>query len=219
MSRPFLRYTVAQLEGLFANGKNDPSLLKDLEIELKNRQVPRAQTLLLDVREALAAQKDMPESKGANLEPATLSSPLKLGGWPMPTSTSKTPSSQTELSFDAATRKANASELEVPRFAPIPKAPASAPAAPVLRVEINANKGSPSSTEAAPSMSLDAAFKLLKCGPTTGWEEIERTRRQLVSKSHPARLAELRVEDKARAMADAKQVNLAVKTLLASRWQ
>lgn len=50
MSRPLMQYGVGQLEEIFSNSKADPKRLKQLEDELKYRQVPRAVALLTEVQ-------------------------------------------------------------------------------------------------------------------------------------------------------------------------
>lgn len=53
MARPFIQHRIDALEDLFAKSKNDLKVLRQLEHELKHRQVPRAVTLLVKVRAAL----------------------------------------------------------------------------------------------------------------------------------------------------------------------
>jgi DnaJ-domain-containing protein 1 len=51
--RPFLRHTIAQLEELFVNSPTEETL-KSLEEELRNRQVPRAVSLMAKIRASVA---------------------------------------------------------------------------------------------------------------------------------------------------------------------
>lgn len=75
MPRPLIQHGVAQLEEMFANGKADAKLLKQLERELQYRQVPRAVTLLAKVQTAMCgmgaasppARPTVPISQQANL--------------------------------------------------------------------------------------------------------------------------------------------------------
>ncbi len=53
MPRPLRPHGVAQLEELFANSKSDARVLKQLEHELRYRQVPRAVALLAMVQAAM----------------------------------------------------------------------------------------------------------------------------------------------------------------------
>jgi hypothetical protein len=62
-----MQYGVGQLEEMFAKGKADPKVLKQLEHELKYRQVPRAVALLAEV---LAAIHGAPRATPAVPAPA-----------------------------------------------------------------------------------------------------------------------------------------------------
>jgi hypothetical protein len=61
MSRPLMQHGVGQLEEMFAKGSADPKVLKQLESELRYRQVPRAVALLAEVQAAMyGAGSDKP---------------------------------------------------------------------------------------------------------------------------------------------------------------
>ena len=53
MPRPLMQHGVGQLEEMFAKGKSDPKVLKNLGLELQYRQVPRAVALLAEVQAAM----------------------------------------------------------------------------------------------------------------------------------------------------------------------
>jgi len=53
MARPLMQHGVGQLEEMFAKGKADAKVLKQLENELQYRQVPRAVALLAEVQAAM----------------------------------------------------------------------------------------------------------------------------------------------------------------------
>jgi hypothetical protein len=53
MPRPFMQHGVTELEQLFAQSRSDPGVLKQLEHELRYRQVPRAVALLAEVQAAM----------------------------------------------------------------------------------------------------------------------------------------------------------------------
>ena len=53
MPRPLMQHGVGQLEEMFAKGKADAKVLKQLEHELQYRQVPRAVALLAEVQAAM----------------------------------------------------------------------------------------------------------------------------------------------------------------------
>ena len=55
MPRPLMQHGVGQLEEMFAKGKSDPKVLKNLELELQYRQVPRAVALLAEVQAVCTA--------------------------------------------------------------------------------------------------------------------------------------------------------------------
>lgn len=223
MTRPYLRYSIAQLEDMFPGVKSDQEILRALEAELKNRQVPRAQALLQEVREMLATAKQDSSatsqtelfSASGSREPlgtparkgAVAFDPKKSGGWDLSTSTEGKEGRPTPIT----PKQDGPSEIDIPRFTPSPRAPK-----PETGALPEARK--PLAEETA-LMPLDAAYKLLKCGPATAWEEIERVRRQLVAQSNPERLASLTPEQKVRAQTEAKRVNAAYKAILTVRMQ
>lgn len=75
----------------------------------------------------------------------------------------------------------------------------------------------PRPTPPAPTMSLEVAYKLLKSTPSSTWESVERTRRQLVMASHPEKLKGLADGARAQALAQASQVNAAYALLSRAR--
>lgn len=70
MSRPLMQHGVGQLEALFASSKANLKMLKQLEQELKFRQVPRALALLEQVRTAIPAAGSAPATVEADTVPA-----------------------------------------------------------------------------------------------------------------------------------------------------
>ena len=74
MARPLQQLGIAGLEDLFVKSEGGLQVLRDLEYELRHRQVPRARSLLVKVRAAIkavptteisvAAMPHMPESAG-----------------------------------------------------------------------------------------------------------------------------------------------------------
>ncbi|MEZ5485726.1 MAG: hypothetical protein R3F01_11290 [Lysobacteraceae bacterium] len=67
MLRPFFHSTIGQLEELFAKSKNDCKALRQLEDELQHRQVPRAVSLLEEVKAATKSSRPRPEFPRRNL--------------------------------------------------------------------------------------------------------------------------------------------------------
>lgn len=55
MARPLMQKGIAELEAMFGAAQGDARVLKQLEAELRHRQVPRALTLLDKVQRALPA--------------------------------------------------------------------------------------------------------------------------------------------------------------------
>lgn len=55
MARPLMQKGIAELEAMFGAAQGDARVLKQLEAELRHRQVPRALTLLEKVQRALPA--------------------------------------------------------------------------------------------------------------------------------------------------------------------
>lgn len=53
MKRPYLQFTVAQLEEMYERSKSEPAALKKLVAELRHRQVPKARALLQEVQASL----------------------------------------------------------------------------------------------------------------------------------------------------------------------
>lgn len=81
MTRPLMQHGVGQLEEMFAKGKLDPKLLKQLENELQYRQVPRAVALLAEVQAAMYGGADAPAGPTV---PAPSPVPQQHGLWERP---------------------------------------------------------------------------------------------------------------------------------------
>jgi DnaJ-domain-containing protein 1 len=193
MERPLFRYTVAQLEGIFANARDDEKTLVLLEAELKNRQVPRAVELHDLVRKALKALSSA-EATGASPEQTSLELEVPKLFAAKPSPAPVAPSTVT-----AARSTSPREPLEIPRLG-------GAPARPRVVDQVP-----------GASLTLDAAYKLLKATPNTSWEEVERIRQQLVLQAHPDKLATLSPEARGQAKGAAKEVNAAYMLLLAAR--
>ena len=61
MARPLMQHGVGQLEEMFARGKADAKVLRQLENELQYRQVPRAVALLAEVQAAMYGSAVAPD--------------------------------------------------------------------------------------------------------------------------------------------------------------
>lgn len=190
MSRPLMQHGVGQLEELFAKGKSDSKVLKQLENELQYRQVPRAVALLAEVQAAMYG--------------ATLATPPG----PVPELPPKRPPSpQQPLLWERPGAPPTAA-ITTPVLRPRPETPIRPAETPAV---------SKPAHPPAPTMPLEDAYKQLKATAGSTWESIEQTRRQLVQQSHPARLRSLSNERRAQVLADAKRVNSAYATLSQAR--
>ncbi len=198
MPRPLMQNGIAQLEAMFASASNDPKVLRQLEGELKHRQVPRAVNLLTQVQAALLDGSKADTATGNTVPPRALStavappppvaSPRQPELWPLPGS------AKAALGPTATPTPAPASTGNVP---------------PPLRTTTEAKP--------APAVSPDAAYLLLKATPSTPWESVEKTRRQLVDAAHPSRLAALTPEKRAQTQDVARRANAAYAVLHALR--
>lgn len=68
-----------------------------------------------------------------------------------------------------------------------------------------------------PAVPVDEAYKVLRATPSSTWESIEMTRRQLVEHACPTRVTSLSPEQRAQAQAEARRVNAAYAVLHAIR--
>jgi DnaJ-domain-containing protein 1 len=179
MARPLMQNGIAQLEAMFASSGLDAKVLKQLEGELKHRQVPRAVNLLAEVQAAL---RKVPKAEAATqpTEPARgISRPV-----------APPPRSQTEQgNVTAPARLVAPSPMRAEPF-------------PALSI-------APADTKSSLTLSAEAAYQLYKATPTTPWETVENLRRQLVDAAHPAQLAALAPEKRAQVREAASRANAA----------
>jgi DnaJ-domain-containing protein 1 len=197
MTRPLARHGIAQLEELFAASLVDEKILKNLETELRYRQVPRAVSLLAQVQRALysgptAALSDAPRiqrhgltvQKAATSDLATIGSPSMV------------------LPYTSPGTVAPLKVVTQPRGVTLDFSPPRS--AKLLDAQ-------------APPLSVVAAYQVLKASPSSTWESIEQTRRQLVQLAQPDRVAALSTEARAEAQAVAKRANAAYALLRQAR--
>jgi hypothetical protein len=194
MTRPLMQHGVGQLEEMFAKGKLDPKVLKQLENELQYRQVPRAVVLLADVQAAMyGGTPAVPQPPTASAPPparvlAPAAVPQQPGLWERPAAP---PVTAPRPVAPVGTVTSAAKPPEPP--------PATRPASPT------------------PDMALDDAYKVLKATPGATWESIEQTRRTLVQQSHPSRWKTLSAEKRAQTLTEARRVNSAYAALSQAR--
>jgi hypothetical protein len=189
MHRPLMQHGVGQLEEMFASGKADPRMLKQLESELQYRQVPRAVALLAEVQAAMYGVAVAPQVPTvAALPPARAPAPAPV-------------SQQSDL-------------WARPAAPPVVAVP---PVAPVRAVISAAKQMESSPVTKTPAMPLEDAYKLLKASPGAAWEFLEQSRRTLVQQSHPSRRKVLSPEKQTQALAEATRVNAAYAALSLAR--
>ena len=179
MPRPLMQHGVGQLEEMFAKGRADPEVLKQLENELQYRQVPRAVALLAEIQAAMGGATHMAPPV-VPVQPPKPETPL---------------ATQTDMWSGPPVVPA------MPTPIVVPSRPAAGLATQAATV---ASPKPPPPTEAIP---VELAYKLLKVTPASTWESIEQTRQQLVRQSHPARTRGLSPALRAQALAEAKRVN------------
>lgn len=189
MTRPLKQHDVGQLEELFAKGKAEPKVLKQLENELRYRQVCRALALLAEVKAATSGGAVAPGMPSVAAPPAA----RRPGSAPVP--------KQPGLWERSAA----------------PPVVAASQVAPVRAATSSTKSPEPSHTSqsACPVqvMPLDVAYKILKASPQATSESIEQTRRMLVEQSHPSLWKTLSAEKRAQALTDARQANVAHATM------
>jgi len=207
MNRPLMQHGVGQLEQLFAASKTDPKVLKQLENELRFRQVPRAVALLAEVQGALYTQqaKTTRPSPGsvtnAPSQPDELKSPpVQPPLWTLPAG-SDNPKEQPQ-------QPPSTMQLTV---APAPSAVA-APAPGVDPKAVRQREGAP-----APLVTLADAYKLFKATASSSWESIEQARRLGVQASSPTRLSNLSDAQRVAAREEARRLNAAYEVLSRAR--
>lgn len=68
-----------------------------------------------------------------------------------------------------------------------------------------------------PTMTFEDACKVLKVSPTSPWQVVEQSRRQLVQLSHPERVRSLTLEQREQVRTEAQRVNRAYAVLSAAK--
>jgi hypothetical protein len=187
MTRPLARLGIDELEALFETGKHDLPALKRLIDELTYRNVPRAIALLDKTQKVLKFVEAHRKESVSGTAPAR-------GAQDLAGSTSPTQ---------------NGFEFDVPIFAPtkLPRRPPN-----IARIEAI------SSPEPIPiTMSAEQAYRILKATSATSWDAIEFSRRQLVARAQPDRVAKLESAKRKALLDEAREANIAYKVLLQAR--
>lgn len=242
MKRPYLQFTVAQLEEMYERSKSEPAALKKLVTELRHRQVPKARALLQEVHVSLEALSQ--GSTGADSAPggqtpapapppaaapapalvtsAVPAPPLALGNeqttaWPQTTVSTLTPPEPIrQASVQAERLRAASAGVPAPARHANPPAMAEAPAVPnVVPTTREPPKQEPISDEAP--MTVELACKLLKVTATDAWERIETQRRHMLANTSPLSLRHASGEKSAQEATRAARINEAYVVLAALR--
>jgi hypothetical protein len=76
-----------------------------------------------------------------------------------------------------------------------------------LKVADSSSEISQASQVTANRINVEMAYRILKATPSSTWESIEQTRRQLVQRSHPSRVASMNEENRAKILEESRGVN------------
>jgi DnaJ-domain-containing protein 1 len=204
--RPFISKGIDELEKLFNASGTELLTLNALENELVHRTMPRAVSLLKSVRKNLSLPQFEGRAANPNLfEPEPPTSAVTDGAPP----TRKEPPQKTPAEAPQLPRplpERNRIVLPprlVPRGEPIPFP---APAEPNAQTNTT-------------TMSSEEACAVLRITLGADWEAIEKSRREIVQKSHPDKLRSLPQERRTALIEHARQANKAIQVLLNFRTQ
>ena len=197
MTRPLARLGIDELEALFETSKHDLPALKRLIGELAFRNVPRA-TALLD--KAQRVFKFIESHRGRQVPEAhSTEAPKDLAGTPTPIQ--------------------NGFEFDVPTFIPaeLPKRSAK-PSQVTVAQPIPVVLPTFTEPEQVPAtMPLEQAYRVLKATPASSWDAIEFSRRQVVARAQPDKVAKLEPVKRKALLDEAREANIAYKVLLLAR--
>jgi hypothetical protein len=204
--RPFISKRIDELEQMFKSSGTDLLTLNALENELVHRSTPRAVSLLKTVRKNLSLPQFIDSVKDTNLFDLQ-SITTKVAGpalaqrvEPVPRLTLKTPQAPPPVSV---TKPAIPPLRLISRGEPFPFP---APAGPRLEV-------------GDAIMSSEEASKVLHVNLGADWETIEKSRREIVQKSHPDKVRMLPPERRRAIIEHARRANNAALVLLGLRIQ
>jgi hypothetical protein len=205
-NRPFISKRIDELEQMFKSSGTDIRTLKALENELVHRSTPRAVSLFRTVRKHLSLPQFIGNSTDPNLfDPQSFS---------------------TKVASPALPQRAE----HVPGLAlKSPQAPqpvsVTKPIIPPPRL-VSRGEPFPFPTPVEPKlvvgdaiMSPEEASKVLQVTLGADWETIEKSRREIVQKSHPDKIRSLSPERRRGLIEHARRANEAVQVLLGLRIQ
>ena len=203
MTRPLARLGIDALEALFETGKQDLPALKQLIGELAYRNVPRATALLDKAQNVFKFVK--------------LHQKEFVSGTSTPSDTRDLAGTQTSIQdrfeFDVPIFASTEWPKRPPRQVPI------AGVAPPVRV-VMPTLTMPAAVVPRPApiaMSVEQAYRVLKATLVSSWDDIEVSRRQLVARAQPDRVAKLESAKRKALQDEAREANVAYKVLLQAR--
>jgi hypothetical protein len=204
--RPFISKRIDEMEQMFKSSGKELLTLKALENELVHRSTPRAVSLLRTVRKNLSLPQFTGSARDTNLfDPNTLNTKVDNPQPPKraePVPGLKLGPSQAPQPV-SVTKPIIAPPCLASRGEPLPFP---SPAEPRLEVG-----------EAI--MSPEEASKVLQVTLGADWETIEKSRREIVEKSHPAKVRSLSPERRRGLIEHARRANEAIQVLLGVRIQ
>lgn len=192
MRRPYISYKILQLEELFASKKDNTTVLRNLQAELRHRNVPRALGLLEQVERVLS----------------TLHSPG-------PDTVAVAKQSEQGTQPDLWGRRQGTSAPEKLTLPPIRIQPDDEGAGHYLNEAASMSR--PSKMGGGLAVSVEDAYRLLKVAATSKWETVELARRTIVQAAHPDAIAKLPSDRQEQLKRAAERANAAYLVLLAGR--
>ena len=213
MNRPLMQHGVGQLEQLLVASKTDQKVLKQLESELRYRQVPRAIALLAEVQAALYAASGGTRQI-AQPQPASPRVPVSAGESGIPVAVPTQP--PLWVTPPVAPRDDEGKQGGQAPAASAPQHHSTAPKSDKPFTKVSAATEPPLE---APLVTLADAYKLFKATSSSTWESIEQTRRQAVQASSPARVSGMSGQQQKEVSDVAKRFNTAYEVLSRARAQ
>jgi hypothetical protein len=204
--RPFISKRIDEMEQMFKSSGTELLTLRALENELVHRSTPRAVSLLKTVRKYLSLPQFIGSAIDTNLfDPQSLTTKAAIPvspqrAEPLPATTLKPPQAPQAVSVTKST------------FHPLRLVSRGEPLPFPASVEPRLDVGDA-------IMSPEEASKVLQVTLGADWETIERSRREIVQKSHPDKIRSLPPERRKGLIEQARRANEAVQVLLGLRIQ
>lgn len=199
MDRPHRSLGVADLESMFMSSSDDAKTLRALEHELRNRQVPKARSLLTKVRAALRSLPSTGAQSRVEMQSLkTVCAQDVIGDFAdLPDIVSPEATTSLEVSLDSSS-----------------DAGTQASATPSQESSTSSILAGSLADCPAMNISLVEAYRALGASPGDDWGTIEAKRRAIVERSSPARASGASREV---LQQEADRVNSAYRLILESR--